>query len=348
MSVRLLDLATCTCALIAPEPIHEDMYHYVYPYLVPSLGQPDVVLAVGCDVNAVADARHALAARKPTATRASHSEQRYHVWATDDQQVLLPDRSPDHVITATGDHLFLTAEQPHVAATIGTRVVRQLIMRGGETREGRCVHAGVVDLDGDGVLIGGHAGAGKTSILMHLIERHGARPVANDRTVLVPADGGSWRAVGVPFAWRFTPEGIGGSPALNALLADREPSRGRGLVDGKVELTPWEVSSSLDQPTLPAAHVARIVILIRSADGLPERPDALFVRRQLDFGAADFFADDWLGIRPHLGGDRDQPSVGSDALWGELATTVSVRVLSWTDPAELPAIAAAVAEGARP
>lgn len=302
MSVRLLDLVTCTCSVIAPEPVHQAMSHYVHSYLVRAFRQPDVVLTVGCDVNAVAYARHSLAAtRNLTTTRTSHPEQRYHVWATDDHQVLLPEHVPNHVISTTGDHVFLTAEQPPVAATIGTRVVRQLIMRGGEALGGRCVHAGVLDIDGEGVLIGGHRGAGKTSVLTHLIERHRARPIANDRTVLVPEDSHSWRAVGVPLAWRFTPEGIGGSATLTAALADFEPNRGRHLVDGKVELTPWEVSRLFDRPALPSARITRVVILVHGRDAPPAPPDAAFVHRHLDFGAADFFTADWLGIRPHTG-----------------------------------------------
>ncbi|MGH3889764.1 MAG: hypothetical protein ACRDSZ_24915 [Pseudonocardiaceae bacterium] len=344
MNARQLDLVTCTCAVLAPEPVHQAMLHYVHPYLVPALSQPSVVVAVGCDTTVVAETRRVLNPQKPTAIRASHPQQRYHAWATDDQEVLLPEHAPDHVITTTGDHILLTAEQPQVAATIATRLVRQLIMRGGEAAGGRCVHAGVVDIDGDGVLIGGHPGAGKTSVLTHLLERHGAQPVANDRTVLVPADGGSWHAIGIPLAWRFTPEGIGGSPTLSAALADCEPSRGRHLVDSKAELTPWEISRAFDRSTLPATRIARIVILMRSANGLPDKPDSTFLRRHLDFGAADFFAEDWLGIRPHLTGHHEQPS-GTHAWWAKLAATAPVRVLSWTDPAELPAIAAAMVYG---
>lgn len=347
MSVRLLDLVTCTCSVIAPEAVHAAMRHYVYPYLVPALGQPDVVLAVGCDVNAVADARHSLDSMKHTTTRLSHPDQRYHVWTTDEQQVLLPEQVPNHVISTTGDHVFLTAEQPPVAATVGTRVVRQLIMRGGEARGGRCVHAGVLDIDGEGVLIGGHRGAGKTSVLTHLIECHDARPIANDRTVLVLEDSHSWRAVGVPLAWRFTQDGIGGSATLAAALTDFEPSRGQYLVDGKVELTPWEISRLFDRPALPSTRVTRIVILVRGQDDPPAKPDAAFVRQHLDFGDADFFTEDWLGIRPHLTGHRNQPSVGSEGLWRPLAAMLPVQVLSWTDPAELSPIAAAVVEDAR-
>jgi hypothetical protein len=106
---------------------------------------------------------------------------RFRVWATENGEVLLPEHTPDHVINVRGGHIMVTATRPRVAATVTVRIVRQLIMRGGEVLGGRCVHSSVVELDGEGVLIAGHAGAGKTSILIHLIERHGARPVANVR-----------------------------------------------------------------------------------------------------------------------------------------------------------------------
>jgi hypothetical protein len=347
MTVRLLDLAACTCAVSAPDPVHDAMLPYVQPYLVPALDHPDVVVTVECDAAAVSQIRRALVGRIPTATRTSHPQQRYHVWTGLDQEVLLPEHAPNHAITTTDDHIVLTADRSQVAATVGVRIIRQLIMRGGETADGRCVHAGAVDLDGEGVLIGGHPGAGKTSVLTHLVERHGARPVANDRTVLVPAGDRSWRAVGVPLAWRFTPEGIGGSPALSAVLADREPSRGRHLVDGKVELTPLEVSHALSRRTLSATHLTRIVVLLRSADRTPTTPDASFVRRHLDFGADDFFAEDWLSIRPRLAGQRENHWPVAESSWNAVASTVPIQVLSWADPAELPALAAAVMSGAR-
>lgn len=346
MSVRLLDLITCTCAVSAPDPVHDVMLHYLRPYLVAALDQPDVVLAIRCDATGVARSRQVLAARPPTATRTSHPQQRYHAWTAGDHEVLLPEYTPNHVITTTNDRIVLTAEHPTVATTVGTRIIRQLIMRGGEVIGGRCVHAGAVDVDGKGVLIGGHPGAGKTSVLNHLIERHNARPIANDRTVLMPVIDGSWQAVGVPLAWRFTPEGIGGSSTLSTALADRELSRGCRLVDGKMELTPAEISDVFDRPTLPATRLTQIVILIRSTDPPADTPAGSFVRRHLDFGAADFFAQDWLDVRPFLADHRDQSPTGSEDWWHKLALTMPIRVFSWTDPAELPILAATIADGA--
>lgn len=346
MSVRLYDLTTCTCSISAVEPLHEAMGHYLSVYEASRLSRPDVVVAVGSDADAVAAVLLSLARMPPTALRRSHPEQRYQVWTTNGQEVLLPDRAPDHVISTTGNHITVTAEHLGMAATIGVRVIRQLIMRGGEARGGRAVHAGAVDIDGEGVLVGGHPGAGKTTMLTLLVEHHGARAVANDRAVLIPIDNQAWRAVGVPLAWRFTPEGAGGSPRLASALACQQRSRGRDLVDGKIELTPLEVGQLLDRPAVGAVHITRVVILVRSSHARPLTPDAAFVRRHLDFGATDFFADDWLNMRPQLARYESTSRDEGDAWWAKLATSVPVQVLSLTEPAELPQVAAAVV-GAR-
>jgi hypothetical protein len=347
MSTRFLNLGTCTCSVVAPASVHDGMRHYVHPFVVPALNrEPDIAVSIGCDPDAVADARRSLTRQPVTALRASHPDQRYRVWATEGHEVLLPEHAPDHMITATPELLVIAAEQPSVAASIGTRVVRQLLMRGGEVQAGRSVHAAAVDIDGHGVLIGGHPGSGKTTVLTHLIEDHGAGPVANDRTVIIPRSDRQWQAIGVPLAWRFTPEGVDGSATLATALTGFEPVRGRHLVGGKIELTPWEVSRLLDRPAVPHTEVQRIVLLARSPSAPVRSPDAGVVRRHLDFGAEDFFAEDWLNLRPHLPRNSGASSMGSD-FWLRLAETLPVLTLAWTDPSELPDVAAAAYQGRR-
>ncbi|MGH3567095.1 MAG: hypothetical protein ACRDRH_13900 [Pseudonocardia sp.] len=168
--------------------------------------------------------------------------------------------------------------------------------------------------------------------------------MSNDRTVLVPAGGDTWRAVGVPLAWRFTPEGIAGSPRLADALANRTPSRGSSLTDGKVELTSLEISQILHNPVAPEVQITRSVVLLWLPGVRPSRPDAQFLRRHLDFGAADFFADDWLGIRPQLPKSAGLSQMDTQVWWTRLAA-LPVQAISWTEPAELARVAAAVAEG---
>lgn len=340
MSTRLLDLRTCICAVIASETVHDAMRHYVSSFLVSTDRQPDITVSLGCDPAAVASARRFFASQPVTTVRVSHPEQRYRVWITEEQEVLLPEHAPDHVITATPDLLVIAAEQSRTAASIGTRVVRQLIIRGGEVQSGQCVHAATVDIDGHGVLIGGHSGAGKTTVLTHLIKEHGARPVSNDRTVLIPIGDKRWQAIGVPLAWRYTPDSIDGSPALAAALTDFEPRRGRHLVDGKIELTPGEISNLFGRPTVPITEIQRIVILTRSSTPPAAKPHMEFLRQHLDFGTEDFFAEDWLNLRSHTRVYGLKSTTSRHAFWSRLAKTLPVRTLTWTDPAELPRVAA--------
>lgn len=342
MNSRAYDLVTCTCSVTASEPVHTMMTHYLSAFQVPQRNGADVALTLGYD--RVARALRSVSDTSPSEVRTSHPDQPYQVWATDDCEVLIPEREPDHVITVRGHHITVSTEREHVAATIGVRVVRQLIMRGGEAHGGRAVHAGAVAVNGHGVLVGGQPGAGKTSVLTRLVEDHGATALSNDRTVLFPDDATTWRAVGVPLAWRFTPEGIGGSPRLTETLERRTPRRGRGLIDGKVELTPLEISQILTSPTTSTIPITRVVVLMRSPDEQPPAtPDARFLRHHLDFGAADFFAHDWLSIRPSLP-KTTVAQVDPEPWWAKLAG-LPTQVVTWNDPAELVRVAAAVAGG---
>lgn len=342
---RYYNLTTCTCLINAAAPIHTSIDHYLSSFKTQELDHVDIELTLNDDAAAVAASRPALASLPSAGFRSSHPDHRYQVWAIDNQWFFMPERAPDHLIMVKKNDISVIAERQQVAAAVGVRIVRQLIMRAGEVRDGQAVHAGAVTLNGQGILIGGHPGAGKTSILTHLVGDHHALPVANDRTVLIPARDGTWHAVGVPLAWRFTPEGIGGSPRLSDGLASRNPTRGRGLVDGKLEFTPLEVSQTLRSPMVGSTRVERIVVLTRQPGGVPSaRPNTTFVRQHLDFGATDFFAEDWLGIKPQLG-EPTPRSRDTDAWWAALATSVPVQVLSWSDPIELPQIAATVAQG---
>lgn len=341
MNSRAYDLVTCTCVVTAAEPVHTMMAHYLSVFHAPELTGTDVTLTLTYD--RVARARRSVSETPPTEVRNSHPDQRYQVWDTEDRRVLIPERRQDHVMTVRGNHITVSSERENVSATIGVRVVRQLIMRGGEARGGRAIHAGAATVNGHGVLIGGLPGAGKTSVLTRLVEDHGAAVLSNDRTVVVPNDAGTWRAVGVPLAWRFTPEGIGGSPRISDALAHRTPRRGHGLIDGKVELTPLEISQILASPTTPAIPITRVVVLMRSPDTRPETPDARFLRSHLDFGAADFFADDWLSIRQCL--PKVTESQANSEAWWTMLAGLPVQVICWRDPAELARVAEAVAGG---
>ncbi|MEV5835081.1 hypothetical protein [Nocardia sp. NPDC052112] len=246
--------------------------------------------------------------------------------------ILLPEWTYDHVVDTGPGTIAVTAVDDDTAARIGTRVVRQLIMRRIESRGGIGLHAGTVAINGDGVLVGGQAGAGKTAMLTALLE-HGAAPVSGDRT-MVMTHSESWLAVGVPMAWRITAEGMARSLPLAQAWRDLTPARGRNLVEGKVELTPLEVAEIFG--TRPAAHAAvgRIVVMQRSPEPPPRVVDGPFLCRHMDFGRGDSLGGDWLNLFPHAVSHTAQHD-----WWSRLAAAMPVLALTWTDPAQLPSLA---------
>ena len=88
------------------------------------------------------------------------------------------------------------------------------------------------------------------------------------------------------------------------------------------------------------------MLLTRSPSAPVRNPDARVVRQHLDFGAEDFFAEDWLNLRPHLPRNSGASSMGSD-FWLHLTKTLPVLTLAWNDPSELPDVAAAAFQGNR-
>lgn len=343
MSARIYDLTTCVCVVSASEAVHQAMAHYLSAYQRSEVDKPTVELAVKGDATSVASVVHSLTDMRPDAIRKSHLDQRYRVWTTSPQdEVLLPERTLNHVITTSGNRISVTADRESIGATIAVRIVRQLVMRGGESWHGRAVHAGAVDLNGHGVLVGGKPGAGKTSVLTRLVENHGAHPIANDRTMLIPSQSRQWLAVGVPLAWRFTPEGLAGSSRLAYGLRHRHSVRGRDLVDGKAEFTPMEISQIFNRQTVSMAQVDRIVVLVNLLDDVPGAPDVTFLRHRLDFGRTDFFAEDWLRLRDQLSAP-DKRHTNLYSWWSRVAATIPVKVLTWTSPTELPRVAAEAA-----
>lgn len=369
MPIRVFDLGPCVCLVDAPLPVHDKLGHYLDPYrrhpANPSdPGQPlergaTMTLTVAVDPVAVKTRHRAIADQPPDAVRASHPEQWYLVWSLRDGEILNPfsstsgqsqrPRSPSHIINVQAGNVTLIADTVSTAATVANRIARQALIRSAEVRGGMSVHAATVEIDGHGVLLAGHPGAGKTSTFTNLIEHHGARPISNDRTLIIPTDGGSrYRAVGVPLAARYTPEGIVGSPILSSAWSRIEPARGRSKVDGKVEMTPRELAAAFGRATVPAVDVTHLAILTRTAaqdSSVPphlDQPDTAFVRDHLGFGDADVFAEDWLGLTPHLTSSLPAETlVRPDDLWAHLANTVPIQVLSWSIPADLPRLASA-------
>ncbi|WP_228001678.1 hypothetical protein [Nocardia australiensis] len=316
----------------------ERMRAYIDPFVASDTGQrPDVTVSISCDPRAVDISRQLLNTRPPSACRTAHPGNRYLVWIVDDHEVLLPEWTDDHVVDTAPGTITITGADFNVAATIGTRVIRQLVMRGIENRGGASLHAGCVVVGADGVLVGGKAGSGKTTMLTALLERHAA-PVSGDRTMVI-ADSSGWRAVAVPLAWRFTPEGLSGSRLLGQAWPGMTPARGRVLVEGKAELTPDEVGQVFGRAPVSDAPVHRIVVVERSPEPPPDVVDGWYLRRHMDFGRGDTLGEDWLNLFPH-NGNHARPS--ENLWWTRLGSSVPVMALTWTDPQQLPHLALSI------
>lgn len=336
MTAQLLDLAGCRCAVIASNAVADRMRTYLAPFVIArTVRQPDVTVTIGCDSHAIDVARRLFTARQPISCRTAHPGNRYLVWTVDDHEILLPEWTYDHMIDTVPGSIAVTGDDCDIAAKIGTRVIRQLLMRGIENRcDGVDVHAGSVLAGDAGVLIGGKPGSGKTTMLTTLLERHAA-PIAGDRTMVTP-NGQSWQATAVPLAWRFTPQGLAGSRPLAQALPRMTPARGPALVDGKVELTPEEVGQVFGRAPAPSAAIGHIVVVARTAEPAPALIDGWHLRRHLDFGREDALATDWLNLFPH---NDEQSRANESHWWAALASSVPVLALTWTDPAQLPELA---------
>ena len=77
------------------------------------------------------------------------------------------------------------------------RVVRELAMNRAQRRGGLLLHAAAMGVGDRAIVITGPKGAGKTSLLIHVLRARSARYVSNDRVVL-PAAEGRPPALGVP------------------------------------------------------------------------------------------------------------------------------------------------------
>ena len=336
-AVRLVGLGVAVCRVSAAAEVRTLMGPYLDGLPTGAApGAPRMHLAVRIDSDAVGAAWRRAASEPARASRSSHPGQEYRVVAHGTGELLTSAQADDHaIVTGPGAVTVLACDQA-AGARVAVRVVRQVLIRAGERVGGRSVHAAVAMVNGRGVLLTGVPGAGKTSVMHALMAGRDACPVANDRVVIVPRGRGRWTAIGVPLAWRFTPQAVAASPLLAEGIALSRRRRGRDLVDGKQEFAPREVTRLFGVRPAHSAPVDEVVVLGRDRVEATARS----LREGLDFGPDDPLACDWLDLAAIAGLAPAKGAQGSSWWAGALADLMSrARFEAWADPSQFEAIA---------
>ena len=195
------------------------------------------------------------------------------------------------------------------------RVVRELAVNRAQRRGGLVLHAAALAVGDRGIVITGPKGAGKTSLLIHVLRARCARYVSNDR-VVVPAAEGGVSAAGVPtivalrrgtldlfpsMAARAAASGYAYRLTLGeALAAGPRPSDPRGKPDS---LSPVQLCRLLDVRTLACSEIAAIVF-----PRVTGEPGTFVLRRLTEAEVVEKVPDMLFGVR----GGRFTSSVFAD------------------------------------
>ncbi len=129
------------------------------------------------------------------------------------------------------------------------------------------LHATTVDLDGQGVLITGASGSGKSSLALQLIAL-GARLVADDQTALVAKNGQLWASRPASLPPLIEARGVG---LMHAPLADRT------AIALAVDMNRGETNRL--PPSRQVTHLGCPIPLLHKAEGLHFAPAILIYLR---------------------------------------------------------------------
>jgi hypothetical protein len=178
-------------------------------------------------------------------------------------------------------HMVVSSRTSLPALSLAS-LTRTIITRYLETDGWTIFHAGAVETGAGVLMLVGHAGAGKTSLLMALLAG-GARYISNER-VFVRREGDVFRVLGFPMAVAV---GLGTAlqfPQLAPLIevpdrlvyprrrfkAERVAETARddwpGL-DDKLQLLPWELAELFAGPAAVAGGTLRGIVIPQAARG---------------------------------------------------------------------------------
>ncbi len=211
-----------------------------------------------------------------------------------------PTRPVFYHVSPDGARVRLVAREPtRKTRNALMRVVRELAMGPVVATGGVLVHAAAVATDGGVVVVSGPKRAGKTTLLLALLEGGGTRFVAADRCVLRRGgDGVSVR--GLPTLVSIRTDAFGRSSRLGERLARIRPDRAGAAARERprVSLTPPEFCELMACGTSPGGPLAALVfpVIDEPVGGPPlRRLDAAGARARFHAGLFRARADRVLG-----------------------------------------------------
>lgn len=176
-----------------------------------------------------------------------------------------------YTVTVRGQHLTLSCHHPGARAhRYPLRLLREILLRTSENREGIVLHAAGVETGSAGVLVCGAAGAGKTTVMTELLRAVGAGLLSNDRVVLHGPD----RLVPVPLPVSVARGTIDACPELLHAAIRPDPHRPRPALQdlpttfgtrAKMEVSPSAYAAALGGRLSPGARL-RLVLVPRLRD----------------------------------------------------------------------------------
>lgn len=161
---------------------------------------------------------------------------------------------------------ILSPENNASARTALMRVVREIAMNRARSDGGVFLHAAAIAVGERGLLIAGEKGAGKTTVLLHLLRETGADYVANDRVLLVSPDGATAR--GMPTIVTVRPRSLAFVPGLQAALVARSFHYLRTLAEAAADARPPRPWAD-DSVGLSPAQVCALLGVERRAECIP-------------------------------------------------------------------------------
>lgn len=182
--------------------------------------------------------------------------------------------------TRTGTRFLVDRAARTIDVTLGAgghmdlvELVRDLVLKHQENSGSAVLHASAAYRDGEVVLITGAKGAGKSTVLLELVERFGFQVLSGDKTVLHELPGGSVVAAGWPDYPHLGYGTVAKYPGLREIAGigdDYVPAQGQAFSPvGKFAVDPQPFRARF--PTAPVGVRAPVAAVLYPAIGPGER-----------------------------------------------------------------------------